>query len=36
MARRLRQFVRGVQKFDNLEQVQKQVQKDIEKVREVL
>ena len=32
----VRQFVRGVQKFDNLEQVQKQVQKDIEKVREVL
>ena len=32
----VRQFVRGVQKFDNLEQVQKQVQRDIEKVREVL
>lgn len=32
----VRKFVRGVQKFDNLEEVQKQVQKDIEKVREVL
>ena len=30
------QFVRGVQKFANLEEVQKQVQKDIQKVREVL
>lgn len=29
-------FVRGVQKFDSLEDVQKQVQKDIEKVREVV
>ena len=29
------QFVRGVQKFANLEEVQKQVQKDIQKVREV-
>lgn len=29
-------FVRGVQKFDSLEEVQKQVQKDIEKVREVV
>lgn len=28
-------FVRGVKKFDSLEDVQKQVQKDIEKVREV-
>lgn len=31
-----RQFVRGVQKFNNLEEVQQQVQKDIQKVREVL
>ena len=29
-------FVRGVKKFDSLEDVQKQVQKDIEKVREVV
>lgn len=32
----VRQFVRGVQKFNNLEEVQQQVQKDIQKVREVL
>ena len=32
----VRQFVRGVQKFNNLEGVQQQVQKDIQKVREVL
>lgn len=32
----VRQFVRGVQKFDSLEEVQQQVQKDIQKVREVL
>lgn len=32
----VRHFVRGVKKFDNLEQVQQQVQKDILKVREVL
>lgn len=28
-------YVRGVKKFDSLEEVQKQVQKDIEKVREI-
>lgn len=32
----VRQFVRGVQKFNNLEEVQQQVQRDIQKVREVL
>ncbi len=30
------QFIRGVKKFDNLEDVQKQVQKDLQKVRDFL
>ena len=29
-------FIRGVVKFDNLEEVQKQVQKDLQKVRDFL